>query len=202
MPNVQFKIDENSINKLKAKLKGIEFDNQQSIIKKMVKAVGISVHERLVENVSNRILKRRTGNLARSIQWRTVESKNGISLFVGSGVLTGGRVPYANILETGGVIRPKRAKWLTIPLRGALTKAGATKNPSARDFPNTFIKKSKSGNLIIFQKAKGGIIPLFVLKKSVTIPEKAYLSKTLETMKPRIFSIMDETLQKELDKNE
>jgi phage gpG-like protein len=43
----------------------------------------------------------------------------GLSLvgIAGSGVLQGNRVKYANIHETGGVIRPVHGKYLTIPIR-------------------------------------------------------------------------------------
>lgn len=110
------------------------------------------------------------------------------------------RIPGARIHELGGVIKPVKAKALTIPFPGV--------KGFARDFENTFIAKG-----IIFQrlgktktgrrrrrttqfgfkvgkfKFKGGlqpIRPLFILKKSVTIPARPYLRPALEATIPEI----------------
>lgn len=79
----------------------------------------------------------------------------------------------ANVHERGATITPKKAKYLTIPLPPALTSRGLPKKPSARDWKDTFVLKSRKGNLLIVQKQpNGGILPLYVLKKSVTIPKR------------------------------
>jgi hypothetical protein len=74
-------------------------------------------------------------------------------------------------------------KMLAIPLLGAMDSHGSARgNPrDAAIFGQTFISKSKAGNLIIFGKlnyvkgakagqAKGDILPLFLLKESVDVP--------------------------------
>jgi len=133
--------------------------------------------KRLSDNVSNKILKRRSGKLAQSLGYRVDDDGGAISATIGSGVLTGKRVKYADIQERGGEVRGK--PWLTVPLPAALTPAGVMKMPRARDFPNTFIQKSKKGNLLIFQKKDKGIRPLFVLKRSVTIKPSRYMAESL-----------------------
>lgn len=75
----------------------------------------------------------------------------------------------AAVHERGATITPKRAKWLTVPLPAALNANGTPKRPSARDWQNTFIIRSKRGNLLIVQRSGRGIIPLYVLKKKVVI---------------------------------
>jgi hypothetical protein len=74
--------------------------------------------------------------------------------------------------EKGATIYPKRAKWLTVPLPAALNPNGTPKKPTARDWQNTFVLKSKKGNLLIVQRNGKDITPLYVLKKSVTIPKR------------------------------
>ena len=78
---------------------------------------------------------------------------------------------------------PKTAGALTIPLPAALDGNGSPRG-SARDtaiFGETFLAKSKAGNMIIFGKlnyvkgakagqSKGDIVPLFLLTKSVDVP--------------------------------
>ena len=112
-------------------------------------------------------LQRRTGELSRSFNMEiTGSALNDLTLRVFS------RSPYAKIQEYGGTIRPKNAQWLAIPLDAAKTGAGVARG-GPRDYQNTFFATSKKGNLILFQKdAGGGIIPLFVMKKEVTIPPR------------------------------
>lgn len=94
---------------------------------------------------------------------------------------------YMGIHERGGVIRPRRARYLTIPLPAALDTRGVALRARARDWPNTFVAKSRAGNLIIFQKrGRRDVVPLYVLKKSVRIPPRLGLTRTLMMHRPRM----------------
>lgn len=85
----------------------------------------------------------------------------------------------ARVHERGAVIEAKRAKYLTVPLPAALDSKGRPLRRSARAWRNTFVKRSKKGNLIIFQKRAGNqLVPLYVLRKSVTIPPRLGLGDT------------------------
>lgn len=82
-------------------------------------------------------------------------------------------VPHdRKIHEHGGVLRPKRAKYLTVPLPAALDSRGVPLKKSARDWKDTFVLRSKAGNLLIVQKKGASIVPLYVLKKEVSIPPR------------------------------
>jgi phage gpG-like protein len=96
----------------------------------------------------------------------------------------GSDVPYAAIQEFGGTIVPKNSKYLCIPLPAALDSSGLPLQSSPRDWPNTFVARSKAGNLLIFQRRGTSIIPLYVLKSSVTIPPRLGLKKTLDAGLP------------------
>ena len=89
-------------------------------------------------------------------------------------------IPYARIQETGGTIRAKNVKFLTIPLPAALNANGTPIMKSARDWPNTFVAKTKAGNLVIFQKRGATIVPLYVLKTQVTIPPRLNMRTSLD----------------------
>ena len=69
---------------------------------------------------------------------------------------------YAKILHEGGIIRPRTAQFLAIPL----TKAARVKSP--RDFKDTFFAKG----CIMLKTGKGpeDFIPIYALKKQVEIP--------------------------------
>ena len=109
-------------------------------------------------------------------------------------------VPYARIQELGGTIKPKNAKYLCIPLQAALDGSGLPLKSSPRDWPNTFVTKSKAGNLIIFQKRGTSIVPLYVLKDSVTIPARLGMRKSLDAGLPYFVGRALDAMVKELHK--
>lgn len=142
---------------------------------------------------NNSRLNTRSGRGMKSVI-ESVEVKDG-----GPGEVIGliGGVFYLATQEYGAVIRAKRSKYLTIPLPAALDSRGVPRKRSAREWANTFIKKSKAGNLIIFQKRAGGIVPLYVLKKSVRIPKRLGLRDELVTYKNLFYSFLETEIKKE-----
>lgn len=109
---------------------------------------------------------------------------------------------YAAIQETGGVIRPKAKKYLTVPLSGALTAQGVTRGaaklvrrdgawhtdqrvPGAEDTA-TFIVRAPSGTPMIFTRAQGGgLLPLYVLVRSVKIKGRLGFMAAWQKLKSR-----------------
>lgn len=104
------------------------------------------------------------------------------------------------IHETGGTIRRKRAKFLTIPLPAACDSRGLPLKPSARDWDNTFVARSKRGNLLIFQRRGRGIVPLYLLKTSVYMPARLRTMEHMEGQLPyfeqRMFEAISDVLEK------
>jgi hypothetical protein len=94
-------------------------------------------------------------------------------------------VKYARLQEYGGTIKPKRAKWLTIPLPDALTGSGVQRYESARylfeNYPKQMaVVRSRSGRLFIVSRGKPGTKPrkdspmvwLYILKKESKVPAR------------------------------
>lgn len=97
---------------------------------------------------------------------------------------------YGQIQEQGGVVRPKRGRYLTIPLSGAKTKGGdvraaaklvkrgdqwetAQRVPGAANRETWIRRKSASSRPVIFVEGKNGRpIPLYVLARSAKIPAR------------------------------
>jgi len=80
----------------------------------------------------------------------------------------------AALLHFGGVIRPKKAKALTIPI------SPEADGHRARDFQNTFVLKKSDDpqriGLIMQDRGEGkDPLALFVLRKSATIPARPWL---------------------------
>lgn len=85
----------------------------------------------------------------------------------------GSSIKHIGVLEDGKTITPKTKQYLTIPLRAALTAAGKTRGDArtvAAAYPDSFIRKSRRGKLILFGKRGKTLVPLFVLVKKVRIP--------------------------------
>jgi len=80
-------------------------------------------------------------------------------------------VTLARVHEYGMTIKPKRAKFLTVPINKA------AKGKRASDFPDSFIVKGNEGVSYIARKKgkKGKLELLFMLVPKVTIPERSFL---------------------------
>lgn len=94
----------------------------------------------------------------------------------------GGR-DYLGIHEYGGTMIGKGGKMLTIPLPAALNSKGVAP-PFARQFRDTFVGRSKKGNLLIFQRRGAEIVPLYILVDKVTIRPRLGMRKELEAQIP------------------
>jgi phage gpG-like protein len=128
--------------------------------------MGERLVRRIAKRLSGAVLKENTGRLKGSLMHK--ETTDTLEVSAGGGK----QVDYAAIHHFGGVIRPKKKKFLTIPFPG-----GPADKPvplRAADFEDTFVAKG-----IIFQRKKKGkgvrIIPVFILKKSVTMPARPYM---------------------------
>lgn len=113
--------------------------------------------------VSPKTSKAGTTLYTRGALYRSIRaSQRGESVIITAG---GPGVPYARIHHEGGMIRPKNAKFLAIPIHPM------AKLYKPRDYPEkTFIK-----NGIIWTSSDGKLIALYVLKKQVEIPSRPYM---------------------------
>jgi phage gpG-like protein len=123
-------------------------------------------------------LDRTSGALARS--WRisqVMRGKGGLNIAVKLATSSA----YARIHEFGGVIRPKRAKALAVPIHPH------AKNHSPREFSNLqFIpRKGRAPLLVRAASTKTGknarLEVMYILLKSVTIPKRTYIFDSFKT---------------------
>lgn len=84
---------------------------------------------------------------------------------------------YARVHEHDGetTIRPRRAKFLAIPLPAVKTATGVARG-LPRDFTETFVRRNKGGNLIIYQNRADQVVPLFALVRSVKVKGRPALA--------------------------
>lgn len=83
----------------------------------------------------------------------------------------------AAVHEFGAVIKPKKGKYLAVPMRKE------AKGRSPREFPGLKFIPSKKGSPVLAETTKTGKIkgkPYFVLLKEVIIPERALFRRTID----------------------
>lgn len=158
--------------------------NLRAGIKRNTPRTALRAGRIIVDHIGKEIdkwAKNPTGALARSFDVSVRRSSRGITNMS----IRSDKV-YAAIHETGGVIRPVKARALTIPL-----------TPAARLLPakqwggRLFRPRGKS---ILATKggAGGGITPQFALKQSVTIRPKRYISKAARASLSRVERLFGE----------
>ena len=207
---IELTISKTDINRINNLLEELNPKAQGKAIHKGLLKASSTVMKQLVSNCSGIILHRRTGNLVKSMGFHIDKGKDGsLESTIGSGAsLKTNRMIYANILETGGVIKPVRAKMLAIPIGKALTRAGVARfkprEITSQGYDSSFIRRSKSGNLILFGaikgKAKIKVIPLFLLKDSVTIPEFKYMQTTVDQTQEQVVTDIISKIKEVRDK--
>ena len=131
----------------------------------------------------------RTGSLHRSIAGQVREVGGHLEAVASAGGRTGGRdVPYAGIHEVGGVIRPKRGKWLAIPMPPVLTTAGVARG-GPRDYELRFVPVSGSRAWLVRDAGRGKTArtePMFLLVRRVQIRGKHYLRDAMQAALGRV----------------
>ncbi len=130
----------------------------------------------------------RTGTLLNSIgaSKKVVEDSNGFIY----GEIGPEGVPYAAIHEFGGTIVPKNAKALAIPTRENQRPDGLPKI-TTQDLKNglvpSFVNKGIIFGIFGGKGKTAEAMALFILKSSVTIPARPYLSTAVAKKKEEIY---------------
>jgi phage gpG-like protein len=178
--NLTCTFDPADLARIKKKLDGVDPAQRGRFIKQGLQ-IGALVIENELRNVATAgdTLKRRTGNLSRSIGTAVVESSNGMEAVIGSGVRSGKRLPYANIHEIGGTILPKKGRFLRIPIR------------KGSDFA---LERGMGKKRISFSSGVLG----YIFVKSVKIPARYYLSKSLDKKRTQALNKIEESIDKGL----
>lgn len=144
--------------------------------------------EAAIKAKAGTVLEVRTGKLVSSIKAVPATTSGGNT--VQAGVQSSG-IPYNRIHEYGGVIEPRSAEFLTIPVGAAkdtgLTAREVIDNPSILGYSGTFFKHQ-----MLF--GTPGADPLFILTSQVTIPERSYFRSTLATYRSHFQDQVEEVL--------
>lgn len=138
---------------------------------------------------------RATGTLAKS--WQGVAARDASRLGdpVRPKMSLASGVRYARIHEFGGVVTPKRSRFLPVPVHPDAKRAAA-QGRGPKSFANTYVRRFGAGRLGIFRKGpamgknKNRPDPLlYMLVRSVRIPKRPYLVPALNAVRPRAVEI-------------
>jgi hypothetical protein len=152
-------------------------------------------------------LGRRSGKLRSTV--RTIPPTYSKQTIKG-GLSVGEGVPYAQVhIGTSDVrethIFPRSAQALAIPLRSALTSRGVIKSAYSggpREIPGLFTrgknKRLRSG--VLYQQTEGGkVVPLFLLRRSVTVPRRIFTDIFIDTHAEAARAIMEQYVTAEIE---
>ncbi len=125
------------------------------------------------------------GTSSKTLAKRSGDGRNSIKVRMGRGrkldSISGGvEIGFPmSVHEKGATIRPKRSRYLAVPLPAALDKRGVPLRSGPREWDNTFVQANGSGDLLIFRREGRNITPLYILKNQVKLPPRLNAEKTL-----------------------
>lgn len=127
MSEIKLRVKEADLKRIKRTLNGLSPTASGKIMVDGMRRVGVLLDGKVKEGIASKgkFFKHPTGALARSFNSRVQSSASSLMVVVGSGVGKGQRLPYANIQETGGTIRPKNGKYLMVPIMSYGGSSGA-----------------------------------------------------------------------------
>ena len=146
--------------------------------------IGLRLQRTIMQNASDALLRRRTGNLTRAVTYRLEGSESSAELVVRAGVDLS-RAVYGRIQNFGGIIKPVNGKFLTIPVGVNKTGNGVMRvsarefirNPGSIGFTGSFVNRAKTA--IMGVRENGKIEPVFALKTSVKIRKTGFVTNAL-----------------------
>ena len=190
------------LDEVKAMLRRAD-EGQYGIVREAFRDTLKRTHRRMQARVSGQPLKRRTGQLARSIKTRMDGSR--LANLRGVVYTDPSVAPYAGVHETGATIRAKDAynylpggPYLAIPSRQNQTPAGV-----ARETPRTTHQQGGFVAPITAPKARYAVFssdrtPMFWLVNKVRIPARLGMEETTEDQIPTLLSDLSGMLEDNL----
>lgn len=112
------------------------------------------------DQIDEKLNKRPTGKLRKSWKYKVERIESGVKIHVFSGS------KYARIHDLGGVIRPKRVKFLTIPMTPSARRAGSPRRFRSKLFYRPWGFVDKRGKTQYVFKKQVQIFPRFYATKA------------------------------------
>lgn len=133
-----------------------------------------TIQAEVVRSTMARLAKDPTGELARS--WEVAVGVSGSEV---SGSVRS-EVPYARIHNEGGTVRPRRGKYLAIPLRPPLPRGAGRRMMPRHDATPMRAWRSRRGNLLLWDVSRSPPQPRYLLRRETQIPATRYIDIAVE----------------------
>jgi len=166
----------------------------------LAKGVKVAAANVVRNHLSGQSLKTRSGHLKRAVDgWIEAPLDGVVGVHENSAV---DRYKYL-LGDESVTIKPKKGKFLAIPIGEGLTPSGVPRYSSPRDVQDGFFFKSRSGQLM-FGHRKGKtnrarIRPLFVFKKQVTVKGSGALLAGVLDSADEIAEVMTDEISRRTD---
>lgn len=115
------------------------------------------------------------GQLANNIAFTVSASDENWEIIIGTGVGNKASVKYARIQDKGGIVKPVKGKYLTIPFSWA-------RGQTAKSIPKNqavFIKTKKGSLMLAKKQGKDDLMPMFTLVKQAKIPPTYWFTQVM-----------------------
>ena len=187
-------VETKGLKEIQQKLESMQGDASASM-NKIIRWGTFRAAKEVRSNASGRIVKVRSGQTRASIR------EEFPSKLVGRVAPRPDRQRVVAGLEfgtsrlPGGVLKPRNAKFLTIPTDHAKTAAGV--GTRARDWPDLFFMGASSGQPMLMQASDDGkLTPMFILKRQVTQKPKRLFELSQKTVEPLIVQFAHKELER------
>ena len=145
----------------------------------------------------------RSGHLRRSIAGKVRQGPQGPEAVISAGGRIEGAadVVYAGVMEYGATIKPKKSKYLRIPLPAAMTGAGVDRYPSPLRISGAglfYVRRRKGEqDAVLIHRPSGK--PWYRLVRSVTIRPRPFLRPGAQVAADRMPAQFAKHLKTEID---
>jgi hypothetical protein len=138
--------------------------------------------------------KVRSGVLRRSIQGSVELEAEGVKLALSAGREGSPSERYADVQELGETIKPRKGRFLAIPVGAALTASGVARFRSPRDVGDLRFQPIRGGAMGLLVRDHAGrgksgrgarSEVLFVLVRSVRVPATRFLGRAMDEIRPK-----------------
>ena len=115
------------------------------------------------------------GQMANNIAFTVTAGESNWEIVIGTGVGNKASVKYARIQDKGGIVKPVKGKYLTIPFSWARGRTAGSLDKAK----SVFIKTKKGGLMLAEKRGKDDLMPMFTLVKQAKIPPTYWFTQVM-----------------------
>lgn len=183
---MEFEVNPEQLASIMSRLDSVSPTGKKRILKRAMDAVNEMVRRQLKGNMDGKILHVRSGRLRNSMQSRVIDDGTNLTGITGSHVLGGKRIVYADIHETGGVIKQGARTELFIRKRYKRN----TQKFVMRRGANYATAEMSQRTIGMFKKGRIAGQGFTFKERTIKIPARRYMSRSLAEVSGQIMGLL------------